>query len=328
MPEAVETCIKFLDNDRQTQFRSDLRDLYEYIYEYMSKWSKWTEPFTKFNWANISEPLDAEKVISSSTLFSEMKVPVEFDNDALQTDVSTANEIIFTNINSNSDWLSTSPSDKWVDIFKQADLTELGKVVDALLSFPATNAQCERLFSEMIYIWHKWRSSMTLATVKSLMSIRINFERDCANVLLKLIEDPSLRNAIRDNAKYEQAKLVDDKILTSIMDRMPREDSSSDDDDDDQYVDEDAEPLYEKFLRFLENANNRKNKLFDADDDDYDDNEMDEDIPMDCSDIGQSEIDYLNRHDDDALPNQLETEDQDNSSGSILNIVEKEHDYF
>lgn len=286
MPQVVKNFFDNWDQGRKDEFSAKLSGLYEYIQDYMGKWTKWTEPLSKFEWANLDEPLDVESVVASPSSFSRMGISVEIDNDALKDEIATANEII---LDKALDWISLSTSEKWVELLQEDSFEELLKIAEVLICFPGTNAVCERFFSEVVYFWNKWRGSMTLATVKSIMSIRFNLERDCNNVLSMLTTDQSLREAIRGNDKYERAKLSVEKELASTLEQL-LQDSSDDDDEED----EDEEPLYKLFCSMVLSGKIRS-KFFTDDDDDYVEIEKD-DVPMrDCSDIHDSELDDIRK---------------------------------
>lgn len=316
MPEVLEPFVNLMGEEERDQFHTTLCKLYDDIQKYMTEWTRWTEPLANCTWVNLDESLDFDKVICLTNIYQEMKV--EVDQDALQLEVTRANQIINAQ---SKEWKEKgfSTSEKWVDLLKRApDMEELGKIADALLALPSSNATCERLFSEMVYFWDKWKGSMEVATVKSILSIRYNFERDCDKVLSMLIADQSLRDRIRGNEKYGLSKLEQDKALTGIVRKQPED--SSEDDLWDQWEAEEAEDFYDEFHSVVKNPR-KKSKLFDSDDDGEYEEENNSELVTDTSENSASAINYseIDSIRDEAIEHDMEIEPESYPTG--------EHDY-
>lgn len=154
---------------------------------------------------------------------------------------------------------------------------------------------------------------MTLATVNTIMKIRYNYERDCQKVLQMLVTDTALRRKVRENNKYEEAKLKEAHFLVNIMEQYGQEEEEEWEDffNNDQSSNT-SDPSYEE------------NFSSDEEDDDYLDEE-----------ISQSEQDRLTE--DDATGFCIESEvirmevedvpQPDRLSPTPLDCLMYEHNY-
>lgn len=283
MPEAVELLYKCLDNEKQLKFMTELKQLYTGIHEYMSNWTEWTKPLLSLSWTSLSRQIEWSEIIQSANDFK-----LNLDHSKLKSELDKVNLVISENP---LDFLNDSTGEKWQELFRQEpNIEELGKLIEKVLSFPATNATCERSFSEIVFYWNKWRSSSSLPSVKSALDIRYNYVRKCQDFLQMLITDSQLRNSIRSQDKYSNASLDDDKTLTEIMNQMSVSESSDTDDD------EDEEPLYIEFKKWT--ASNKKSDEVSDDSEEmymYEPDGSKQDVALvDCtSEITQSEVDAI-----------------------------------
>lgn len=299
MPEMIENIINTWDDDRKTEFLINLKNLYKFIHEYMTMWTQWAKAMSKFEWIKLDNAIELSAVTASV-----QELGIKVDHEKLKSDIDLVNSVLTTTA-----FVADSHIQKWVDVFHQIpSIDELGKIVDRLLSYPATNATCERLFSEIGFFWRKERANLSLATVKNAMSVRYNLERACSSVLQMLISDQSLRNSIRSSEKYDNAKLKNEQHLTSIMNQMPVDSDTSESEDDDE-EDEDAdengkdnyfadfneEPLYKKFLLITASSSNDASELSDDSQEMFNPPSSEPEILMDWSEVSRSEVDFIQK---------------------------------
>ena len=71
-----------------------------------------------------------------------------------------------------------------------------------VLSIPVSNAFIERIFSLCGAQWTKERNLLNVATVKSLLQVKVNFDYTCCQMYAFILNDDGLRRKLRGCEKY------------------------------------------------------------------------------------------------------------------------------
>lgn len=217
----IINCIKdWEEPEMKTNFLQEVKELYDGIQQYMSKWSGWTKPLMMHQWATLEGELSEDAVIKSAKIIN-----CSIDINLLKENVQQANYFISKrqkevgeDDEAKKPWSSLTASEKWVELL-ESNVKALGDVANYLLTLPGTNSTVERLFSEIRHFWTDNKESLSLATVNTIMKIRFNYARKCYQVFFMLVRNRELRQKIRDNEKYAQAKLDDANELVNIMEK-------------------------------------------------------------------------------------------------------------
>lgn len=179
---------------------------YMEVYTYMKSWTKWTEPLKKLQWTSFARPLDTSEIFSSVEYLTKLDVSLNIDKTDLIEEIDLASRVVNDKWQT-QEWIKISNVDRWNKIVvKFPGLDNLEQVVSFAFSLPGTNANCERLFSEVNYFWSEWKGRMKLSTLESIMKVRMNLTRDSDEMFQLLVTDENLRNAIGSKSKYELAK--------------------------------------------------------------------------------------------------------------------------
>lgn len=186
----------------------------------------------------------------------------------------------------------TPAIERWKQVFDNvSDLPNLEILVSFLFALPGSNATCERIFSEIKYIWTNCKSRIKLETVDAILKIRYNLTNLCEVMFSMLISDEKLKAAVSCSDKYEDAKfkVANDKDEETDyeedddnVDNEESEESDEESDEDkekidqsDQSSEEDGEPnqsssvqsvskniqISERLLRGLELADHKRPSL-------------------------------------------------------------------
>ncbi len=322
-PEVVTDIIRNWNEEDQLTFNLQLRELYDDIQSYMIQWTSWTDSLKLHLWATLDAELNENHVMQSAEA---IKDSCQIDTTDLKENIEKANVFINRRLEA---WASLSTSERWFDLLKNVPhLDALENAANFILTLPGnnnfveklnhltyfinvgTNATIERLFSEVRHYWSDSKDSMTLATVNTVMKIRHNFERNCENVLLKLIENSELRQQVRDNSKYEEAKLKEAHSIVNLMRRYGLE--------------EDEEE--EEYMHWGEfQQHDMGSSSSDASYEDIDESSSDADDDYD-EEIHSSELDRLAEEANENLF-EMEVEVQDAAPDDAFDYLEHEHNY-
>ena len=93
---------------------------------------------------------------------------------------------------------------KWVEFFaKSGQCPQLLKLVEHVLSIPASNASAERVFSVMNNLnWSDSRNRMRIELVKSELQIKTNLSMSCIQLYDCILTNKGLLSAARSEKKY------------------------------------------------------------------------------------------------------------------------------
>jgi hypothetical protein len=100
---------------------------------------------------------------------------IDIDYDSLYDEIVNFNDIILPNLT-----IQDNNVDKiWADIFQKAQLPNLFKIVQPVLSISVSNANVERVFSLMNAGWTDTRNRMTRELVEAELCVKINYNMSC-----------------------------------------------------------------------------------------------------------------------------------------------------
>lgn len=102
---------------------------------------------------------------------------------------------------------SVSVADRWVEIFKHlliqsCDYKEIAKMIEYVLSLPATSASVERVFSAMNKSWTQEKTRLKIETLKAIMMMKFNMKFTCTDFYKYLKSQPLLLRKIASADKY------------------------------------------------------------------------------------------------------------------------------
>ena len=304
MPRDAAGMIEHWEENYQLDFHLQLWELYDDIQSYMVKWSGWTNSLKLHRWATLDSTLSEEAVTSSAETIKEN---CRINGDELKKNVEDANVFINTRLES---WKTLTTSERWSNLINSVpNLDALEKAAQFILTLPGTNATIERLFSEIRHYWTDSKDSMPLATVNTIMKIRYNHERDCQKVLQMLITDTELRRKVRENNKYDEAKLKNAHSLVNIMQSYGQEE------EDDIY--------WEEFIWQDCGSDQSSNASDPSYEDDFPSDDDDDDDYLD-EEVGLSELDRLA---EEVVIMETEVQEPDRQLPTELDCMEYEHNY-
>lgn len=227
-----------------TKFEKDVKKLYKDCDMYMSSWTRWAAPMDVFRWTNLKSPLDKESVLGSLSHFRANQVDMtDFDEDKCREELDQVSPFIqshireWNKIDLKNGQLETPTVDRWHQVLdKFPDVENLDLLVSYVCCLPGSNAECERIFSEIKYFWSKWKPKLAVATVDAILKIKHNLTNKCEEMFDLLVSDWDLRRAVRSIAKYTKAKFPSTGPLMDCSSEIVAdsdEDTDNDDSDDD-----------------------------------------------------------------------------------------------
>ncbi|CAM2114040.1 unnamed protein product [Caretta caretta] len=80
--------------------------------------------------------------------------------------------------------------------------TDLAKAVEFVLCLPGTTVPVERVFSIMNDVWSPEKSCLNIATMKTVLRVRVNASLDCTAFYDKLLIDKKTLKKIASSKKY------------------------------------------------------------------------------------------------------------------------------
>lgn len=206
IPSSTSSHIENWPTIEQDRFKEDVKIFYAEVYTYMKSWTKWTEPLKMLQWTSLAKPLDTSEVLSSIEYLTKSGVTLDIDKIDLIEEIDLASRVMIDKWQT-QDWQNNSNVDRWNQILVEFPrLDNLEKVISFAFALPGTNANCERLFSEVNYFWSEWKGRMKLFTLESIMKIRMNLTRNSDEMFKLLVTDENLRNTLGSKSKYEAAK--------------------------------------------------------------------------------------------------------------------------
>uniref|UniRef100_A0A2S2N9H4 HAT C-terminal dimerisation domain-containing protein n=1 Tax=Schizaphis graminum TaxID=13262 RepID=A0A2S2N9H4_SCHGA len=147
-----------------------------------------------FSWKNISNTIQLIKNVIPSLTLNEAELFDEFT-------------IIKTNLQKNQNVKSFNTLDeKWTYVFKIADIDgdfpNLKIVVEFLMCIPGSNANVERIFSDMNNLWTDDKSRFDVKTVKAMLVVKHFFTENCSEFHDFLLGNKNLLKNIHSSEKY------------------------------------------------------------------------------------------------------------------------------
>lgn len=96
---------------------------------------------------------------------------------------------------------------RWVEIFnhltiQSCEYNEIVKLIEYVLSLPATTASVERVFSAMNKSWTEEKTRLKVETLRAIMIIKFNMKLTCTDFYKYLKNQPLLLRQIASDNKY------------------------------------------------------------------------------------------------------------------------------
>lgn len=115
--------------------------------------------------------------------------------------------IIKTNLQKNQKIKSFNTLDeKWTYVFQTADIDgdfpNLKIVVEFLMCIPGSNANVERIFSDMNNLWTDDKNRFDVQTVKAMLVVKHFFTENCSEFHDLLLGNKKLLKHIHSSEKY------------------------------------------------------------------------------------------------------------------------------
>lgn len=206
LSELVQVCIHEWSLAEQEAFTTSVGNFYKSCSTYMKKWSKWTDDLECLSWITLEREVTEQQILDSLKRMQDLGHQVK-PISTIEIDLIGLNQFVRNHVDQ---WNQNSVSAciRWKQVFDALDdRISFHSIVELALCLPASNATCERLFSEIKFLWTKNRSSFKLVTIKSILSLRYNLSTKCKDIIQVLVEDEHLRYQIRSQIKYEESKL-------------------------------------------------------------------------------------------------------------------------
>jgi hypothetical protein len=195
---ATSESLKLLDDQRRkTLLKSSFDEFYNIVLVYLSKWFRLERLPTKILWVMLSnKQIDYDDVRSlAEQVYPEMALL-----DALFNEVSEVNAVLREIPTAQFNAEETEKN--WMKIFKNRSLPCLKRLVSAILSIPIFNDFIERVFSLSEAQWTDERNRLDVATVTSLLQVKVNYDLNCCEMFHFLLANNELLRKIRRSAKY------------------------------------------------------------------------------------------------------------------------------
>jgi hypothetical protein len=155
------------------KLEEDFLGVYTRAIKYLKDWYNFENPpFEKFKMFNLKSGIKYAEV---AELGKTVLNCIDIDYDSLYDEIVNFNDIILPNLT-----IQDNNVDKiWADIFQKAQLPNLFKIVQPVLSISVSNANVERVFSLMNAGWTDTRNRMTRELVEAELCVKINYNMSC-----------------------------------------------------------------------------------------------------------------------------------------------------
>lgn len=97
---------------------------------------------------------------------------------------------------------------RWTEMFNHfeandCEYTEIGKVVEYILSLPGTTASVERIFNMVGQNWTGERNRLDVETLKAILIVKVNINLSCLEFYEYVKTKPDLLREIASKSKYK-----------------------------------------------------------------------------------------------------------------------------
>ncbi|BFZ18203.1 hypothetical protein BsWGS_21242 [Bradybaena similaris] len=203
-------------------FQTMVLQFYTTAMEYIREWSH--EPLgmcAKMEWASLRVPFSWENIIESlgeiHAVFPDLQLIEEnlFDDYCQLKSYATEEKM--------AEWNSAncSVADRWVEIFdhfnkEHLDYSCLEVVVSFCLTLPGSNATVDRIFSQINSLWTSERNSLSIETVKSMLTVKTHYKNlSCSEFFEQICKDCNLLKKTYSSVKYTRASSDELEASTS-----------------------------------------------------------------------------------------------------------------
>lgn len=189
---------------QQSTLQEDFQRFYDSVIAYIDKWFD----FSPENVMMQLKPIGLYDVLSFADLkkvVAAIKLTDKVNMDQLYEEYCACQEEIQKAIQDTT----KSTSEKWVRVFqnvRQANLTNMLRIVSFVLSVPGSNAFVERIFSLMTNKWSDSRNRCSTELIKNELLVTVNCDLTCKDFYLAVQKDKGLLEAVRSSRKYPWRK--------------------------------------------------------------------------------------------------------------------------
>lgn len=168
--------------------------------------------FKQFMWVNMIEKPTFD-VIKTSADAINRSFPDKIDTDGLIDEFA----LLISYIDAKVEPFGKSTScEFWMQCFQHFDtqnlpLPNILRIVEFVLSFPATNAFSERLFSYIERFWTKDKSQLKMDAIKAavIVDVNININIKCKDMYSLVLSNEKLQKALQSSDKYKNPMTFD-----------------------------------------------------------------------------------------------------------------------
>lgn len=194
------------------------------VIAYLDKWLGHVQELKMFNWVTLKRSPQwkdveaAMKRLSDQNLYDAQANAVALHKQfGYVKNYCTEEKIV--------EWREKSVSvvARWLEIFnhlivQSCEYNEIAKMIEYVLSLPATSATVERVFSAMNKSWTQDKTQLNIETLKAILLIKFNMKFTCTDFYKYLKNHPSLLRQISSSDKYHSNtdEQTDDNSLLSV----------------------------------------------------------------------------------------------------------------
>ncbi|XP_043926246.1 phosphatidylinositol-glycan biosynthesis class X protein isoform X1 [Protopterus annectens] len=191
----VASALRLLPQHVGQQVSQDFTAFYSRAISYLQSWFDFnSSPLKSMQVFSLQETVTWDKLCTATEALNLKDV----DMDALYSDYLALRTALPILLN----MTEASVADRWVNFFSNAeDCSTLYRVVQFVLSIPATNSYVEQVFSLMATSWTNQRDEMVLPLIKAELQVKLNFNLSCEQ----------FHAFVKDNQKFLEVAKSSDK---------------------------------------------------------------------------------------------------------------------
>lgn len=180
------------------------------VIEYFDKWLAHVQELKIFNWVSLKQLPQWKDVEAAMMRLSDQKL-YDADKNAITLHKQYGYVKNYCTEQKIAEWREKKVSlvDRWLDVFnhltvQSCECKEIAKIVEYVLSLPATTASVERVFSAVNKSWTREKTRLNIETLKAIMIIKFNMMFTCTDFYKYLKTQPQLLREIASDDKYNK----------------------------------------------------------------------------------------------------------------------------
>lgn len=190
------------------KFCAEVGNLYNRCLDYLEKWMKPMEDFSCFKWITLSDTPNWTEVEPCVKYLIDKGVQID---DVMCFDQMSNLKQFVETYKSDEEFSNFPAHLKWTRYFEKSknivSHSQLLLIAQFFFAIPSHNANVERVFSLMQSQWTKERNSLSIATLKGILTVQYNFrETSCSDFYTLLRSNQPLLKKIRSTEKYAWAQ--------------------------------------------------------------------------------------------------------------------------